>query len=404
MPFPSYPSLKGDDGGFTKQSILERLPLIVRETSLKNEQGGLINTSASNALNSLADDIASNGIVVALLPNQKEELWMLSYTKSFEGINYLSVPWFFLENYIYKRILDITSSQINDPFILMKSEAIKSAQHSFLKTVLPLLKESNVNASSVLRAALYRSLWGNKADLSLSAGVVVATTSTESELSNLLADDSDKAVELLLSDDGSKTEVVILLDNCGLELLSDLVFCLVLLKTNPTLTIVLMTKTSPVFVSDVVLKVDVDSHVTFIKQLIDTTQDQEEKDLLIQCGNSLKEYFTSGRIIVESDDFFTSPLASWNMPEKLRSRLSRNNRLTISKGDANYRRLLGDCHWPHDTSFQEATSYFPTSLLALRTTKAGVIVGVNKETEERVSSLHTNWLVSGEFGVIQLKI
>jgi len=274
MPFPTYPSLKGDDGGFTKQSILERLPLIVRETSLKNEQGGLINTFASTALNSLADDIASNGIVVALSPNQKEELWMSSYSKLFEGINYLSVPWFFLENYIYKRILDITNSHINDPFILMKSEAIKSAQHSFLKTVLPLLKESNVNSSSVLKAALYRSLWGNKADLSLSAGVVVATTSTEYELSNLLADDSDKAVELLLSDDGSKTEVVILLDNCGLELLSDLVFCLVLLKTNPTLTIVLMTKTSPVFVSDVVLRVDVDSHITFIKHLGETTQDQ----------------------------------------------------------------------------------------------------------------------------------
>jgi hypothetical protein len=248
-------------------------------------------------------------------------------------------------------------------------------------------------------------LWGNKADLSLSAGVVVPTSSTESELSNLLADDSDKAVELLLNEsEGLKTEVVILLDNCGLELLSDLVLCLVLLKTNPTLTIVLMTKTSPVFVSDVVLKIDIDSHTAFIEHLKDTTENKVEKDLLIQCSNSLKEYFMSGRIIVESDEFFTSPLASYYMPQKLRTRLTLNNRLTISKGDANYRRLLGDCHWPHDTPFQEATSYFPTSLLALRTTKAGVIVGVSKEIEKRVLSLHENWLVSGEFGVIQLKI
>lgn len=71
---------------------------------------------------------------------------------------------------------------------------------------------------------------------------------------------------------------------------------------------------------------------------------------------------------------------------------------------ANYRRLLGDRHWPFDTPFRCATDYFPAPLLALRTLKAELAVGIAPEAQARAAATHpgTSWLTAGVFGVAQL--
>ena len=71
------------------------------------------------------------------------------------------------------------------------------------------------------------------------------------------------------------------------------------------------------------------------------------------------------------------------------------------KGDANYRRLLGDRHWPHDTPFGVVAAAVPCPLLALRTCKAGLVVGVPPDVEARAAARHGDWLTSGGYGVAQ---
>ena len=44
-------------------------------------------------------------------------------------------------------------------------------------------------------------------------------------------------------------------------------------------------------------------------------------------------------------------------------------------GDANFRRLIGDRHWPWSTRPEDVLSYFPAPLLALRTCKSEVLIG-----------------------------
>lgn len=44
--------------------------------------------------------------------------------------------------------------------------------------------------------------------------------------------------------------------------------------------------------------------------------------------------------------------------------------MVFVKGDANYRRLIGDRLWETDTLFSDVAGYFPTRLCALRTLKA----------------------------------
>ena len=62
-------------------------------------------------------------------------------------------------------------------------------------------------------------------------------------------------------------------------------------------------------------------------------------------GKRLQAYLDDDRLHLQTSLFWTSPLPAWEMPPELRQELTRAG-LLISKGDANYRRWLGDRHWP----------------------------------------------------------
>jgi len=78
--------------------------------------------------------------------------------------------------------------------------------------------------------------------------------------------------------------------------------------------------------------------------------------------------------------------------------------LVVVKGDANYRRLCGDAHWSAMTPFSAASVYFPAPLLALRTLKSEIILGLRAGEAERLSAQDPDWLVNGKRGVIQASL
>lgn len=72
------------------------------------------------------------------------------------------------------------------------------------------------------------------------------------------------------------------------------------------------------------------------------------------------------------------------------------------KGDLNYRKLVGDRMWPTTTDFKTALEGFaPAPLLALRTLKADVVVGLKPGQAESLTNSCKNWMVTGDYGVIQ---
>mmetsp|Transcript_9809 Transcript_9809/g.31053 ORF Transcript_9809/g.31053 Transcript_9809/m.31053 type:complete len:142 (+) Transcript_9809:1020-1445(+) len=95
------------------------------------------------------------------------------------------------------------------------------------------------------------------------------------------------------------------------------------------------------------------------------------------------------------------PLPFWEMPDELHARLAEAV-LVLTKGDANFRRLLGDLHWPHDTEFADLMrEYWPTSLAALRTCKSGVLVGVAPAVEAAAAAAEPEkWLTGGVYGMV----
>lgn len=89
----------------------------------------------------------------------------------------------------------------------------------------------------------------------------------------------------------------------------------------------------------------------------------------------------------------------WEMPSELRAELS-DSAMVFVKGDANYRRLLGDAQWALNTPFQDVVSYFPAPVCALRTLKAELGCGMPAVKTEAAATTDKNWLVNGRWGVI----
>jgi hypothetical protein len=150
-------------------------------------------------------------------------------------------------------------------------------------------------------------------------------------------------------------------------------------------------KPHPTFVSDAMIK---DVHDT-LRYLL-ASDDQQVTSL----AQRLDKHILSERLILSEDYFWTSPLAFWEIPNYLKNELA-NARLLVIKGDANYRRLLGDRHWDMTANIADIVCYLPTPMVALRTLKSEVAVGLKSEVIEEVAKSDASWLTNGQWGVIQ---
>ena len=75
----------------------------------------------------------------------------------------------------------------------------------------------------------------------------------------------------------------------------------------------------------------------------------------------------------------------------------------IIKGDANYRRLIGERKWSISTPFHRALDYFlGVNVLALRTLKWPLAVGIDRKGVEKAERLVGDaWGTNGRCGTIQ---
>jgi hypothetical protein len=78
--------------------------------------------------------------------------------------------------------------------------------------------------------------------------------------------------------------------------------------------------------------------------------------------------------------------------------------LVVMKGDLNYPRLMGDCTWPTTTDFTDATAYFPAPVVALRTLKSEVVVGLGDGTVRELDATAQQRRTSGTYGLLQARV
>jgi len=236
-----------------------------------------------------------------------------------------------------------------------------------------------------LEHVLLCSLWGNRSDLSLSSGKVDAAVAGGSAAGNLLVDHvKDFANYVSSAPKGSR--IIMVLDNCGAELLADLRLAWYLCTQG--LKVALHVKPHPVFVSDAT-RVDVRFHIDRIC------------DEGVAVGEKVRELLVKGDIEVYEDDFYTSPLEFPYAPDRLRMMYSAAS-LLIFKGDANYRRILCDRHFPLHFPFAPLVKAVTnTPLLAIRTCKSPVAVGLDPLVYAAAEKADRDWCVNGTCGMMQ---
>jgi len=390
-PPPIYSNLPGT---WAYSTVSKRLPEIAARVIAENDYPASLNEN----LSWLQDEIKSHPI--RPLPDQNapdQENWE-QYIRPYLGQNWLDVPWFFAEHYFYRRIMAaVNYFQLGqDPFAYQKSAGLKKSKVE-IQLLSDFLAErigkQGINSLETLREGLYFSLWGNQADLSLwpaDGDSSPQYTSRETLQDHLLASQMEQLLEFVSGEGQPLPRVDLMLDNAGFELISDLALVDIFLSHGFAERVVLQAKAHPTFVSDVI-PADIVGGIRF---LID-----QPEPAINAFGQRLENHINSGKLRTTSHFFWNSPLPMWELSDDLRKEW-KGTSLVISKGDANYRRLLGDRQWKMTLPFQDVMDFLPVPLAALRTLKAELAVGLDMAKIEEVKSQDPDWMVNGRWGVI----
>lgn len=394
LPIP--PPLRGiERNTFTYFSIVERLPRILRRVLESNDYEPAI----AGRLEALLAAIPEEPVRLlrdASAPDTEE--WVL-YVSPYLDQNWLEVPWFFAETYFYRRILEATgyfsraAGDDHDPFAPQKAESLAAEWETAGEQAGRLAQAVEGGLDEGIEPWLASSLWGNQGDLSMWPGGPEQQPDEAgggaARSSYLVVDDTAAAARHLAP--GKQQRVDFLMDNSALELVSDLVLVDYLLASGRAREIWLHVKSYPLFVSDALAR-DVRDTVAALAG----SDDGPTRAL----GSRLRDYLRSEQVQLRPHRFWSSPLAGWQMPPDLRAVLAEAD-LVIGKGDANYRRLLGDRHWSFSAPLPAILAYFPAPLLLLRTLKSHVGAGIPPESAAAAQARDPEWTVSGLWGLIQ---
>jgi hypothetical protein len=154
---------------------------------------------------------------------------------------------------------------------------------------------------------------------------------------NLLHDDSVRLAEhceKLRKQGGGNVDIIV--DNAGFELITDLALAQYLVDSGIASCVTFQLKSHPTFVSDALEK-DLLEHVDHYAKLDESLYPNAK-----QSGLKWQQFLKDGKWKCHEDNFWVQAFAMWDMTEPIRSDLKKRCDLAFVKGDANYRRLLGE--------------------------------------------------------------
>lgn len=327
------------------------------------------------------------------------------------GDTWLTAPWMVTEFLVYRKLMQVlgywdsqSPGYQYDPFLSQKRAGLHSSVASAESVLVKLLQPQLIETPDAgIALATSIALWGNKMDLSLWPADInhrnndIFSKILEQASHNLLHDDTElllKHCQKLQQQGGGHVDIIV--DNAGFELVTDLALAQYLVQSGVAQVVTFQLKSHPTFVSDAMEK-DLLETVEYYEQL-----DASEFPACHAAGVAWRQFLQNGKWKCHEDNFWVQPYAMWDMTEPLRSDLVQRCDLAFVKGDANYRRLLGDRTWDYTAPFADVVgAYFPCPVCALRTLKAEVGCGMDAEQVKRAQALDDQWMVNGRFGVLQ---
>ncbi|KAI2643742.1 DUF89-domain-containing protein [Xylaria nigripes] len=369
---------------------------------------------------------------------------------------WFSVSWLFCECYLYRRInTSFTLSKYwkrYDVFARQKINTFRSSRPAVLELAArykDLVTQIEADVGQVgdeheeARKLIFMEmceicLWGNATDLSLLTSLTYediqklqGSNARKASEKNILVNDLGAAYNVLLkakSEGKKERRVDMVLDNAGFELYVDLILAGYLLRSGLATVVVLHPKSVPWFVSDVLP----DDFLALLgalanpKSFYETPSEDEKSQDKMPPPVSDKEaaelsflyqewahMHAEGQLILRPNRFWTHAGSFWRLPaDKDLFDDLKSSELVLFKGDLNYRKLTGDAAWDPTTPFTEAIGPLgPGSgfnILALRTCKADVVVGLQPGQDEKLRAMEggggdsgsRKWAWSGKWAVV----
>ena len=183
---------------------------------------------------------------------------------------------------------------------------------------------------------------------------------------------------------GGEKLVSIMVGDCGSSLIGDLLLAHVLISLQLASRVTLIASTpkqkqdsrSP---SLRATAVDVAGH---IEHLADPKLHRDVWAVR-HFGEACRMHAQSGQItFAEGDEDMPTSVLAGSM-------------MVFVKGEANYRRLLGEREWPLDTPARDVLSYWPVPVCALRCVRAEIGCGISEATQARLEREDVSWMLRG---------
>ncbi len=392
------PPIRTDkSNAFANNTMRVRLPAIIDETIALNP---LYPPAITEQLRRLRNDIASGARIddMELKPTGDEEAWFsaLHEQRAIVGgePTWQKAEWFFAETFAYRCLIEAARwhESGRDPFLPKKLEELHS--DALWKLIERACQQLDSPESEVRRAVEF-ALWGNRIDLSYAASM---ERGTDISADDLLVDDRDALMAYLsesrVSPDGfqSREPVHIVADNAGSELAMDMAFGETLLR-HVTPRVVIWLKSHPTFVSD----------ATPADVWMMLAEMEVRGGRAAALAGRLRAAWAEDQLRFLPHPYWNSSRFLWDLPAPLWEQLN-EARLVIIKGDANYRRAVGDCLWRPHKPFSDVVNYLDAPALCLRTLKSDPVVGLpSAGTAEELDCCDPDWRVNGKRGLIQFK-
>ena len=382
---------------FANNTMRVRLPAIIGETIALNPD---YPPDITRRLSRLRSDLAAGARIdnIELCTAGDEEAWSSALQEQRVTVGgeltWHNAEWFFAETFAYRCLIEAARWRESgrDPFLPKKLEELHS---DALWQLVERAYQPLDSPDSEGRRAVEFALWGNRIDLSYAPA---SERGAEISADDLLVDDREALIAYLSescnSPDGFRgpAPVHIVADNAGSELAMDLALSDTLLR-HVTPSVVIWLKAHPTFVSD----------ATTADVWMMLAEMERRSGRAAALAKRLRAAWAEERLRFLPHTYWNSSRFLWDLPAPLRKQLN-EARLVIIKGDANYRRTVGDCIWPPQTPFREVVDYLDAPLLCLRTLKSDPVVGLpTAETARQLDGIDPDWRVNGKRGLIQFK-
>lgn len=356
------------------------MPRIIRDTAERNADcPGAVRAG----LERLATEIESDAPVPAPAPPAPDVVEWTSAYADHPSETWLHAEWFYAELAVYREIAARCRfwETDRDPFAPAKEEEI--ADDRLWARLGAALAEAARPRDERLAHLIDASLWGNRVDLSYA---VAAGRERRDE--DLLVDDRPIAVPRL----AGARDVHLVADNTGTELALDLALIDAMLEDGAA-AVKVHVKSQPVFVSDALPR--------DVWRLFDAMRARGGDAGGV--ATRLRAAFDAGRLRLAPDPFWSGPRYLWQAPAHLARALAAAD-IVIFKGDANYRRVVGDAVWPQAASFADAAGYVGRAVVCVRTMKSDAVAGLPAGLAEALDARDPRWRIDGSRGLVQAAV